>query len=218
MAATCRPGQRPRVTHIPDPSEAELIDRMQARDPHAYRVAVERHGSAMLAAARAIAGPANAEDIVQDAWLAALEALPAFERRASLKTWLLRIVANKALSRLRATREITAGALGGDAEELTAGWFDGREHWVKGAPPHWHDDSPEALLASHALQHCLDTHLARMPAAQRSAVALHDMQGLTMDAVCEMLGVSEANARVLLHRGRLRLVKMVNHFEATGEC
>lgn len=205
----------------PDPHSPEhaLIDRLVARDPRAFRVAVETYGGAMLATARAMGAAANAEDVVQDAWLAALEALPTFERRSSLKTWLLRIVANKAISRLRATREFAAGTLTQETEDdTTTGWFDARGHWVKGAPAQWHDDTPEALLASHALQECLDTHLARMPEAQRSAVALRDMEGLAMDAVCEVLGVSEANARVLLHRGRLRLVKMVSHFEETGEC
>lgn len=195
-----------------------LIELLLRRDAAAYRLAVSRYTGPMLAAARAMGAGEYAEDVVQDAWLAALNALPGFERRASLKTWLLRIVANKSVSRLRANREITAGAMTLDTGDDTTGWFDTRGHWQKNLPPHWHDNSPEALLATHALQECLDTHLARMPEQQRSVVALREQQGMALEDICDVLGVSAANVRVLLHRARLKLVTMVNRYEETGEC
>lgn len=201
-----------------DITDDALIALLLARDAAAYRFAVARYTGPMLAAARALGGGELAEDIVQDAWLAALTALPGFERRASLKTWLLRIVANKTVSRLRARREISAGALTLGNDDDTAGWFDTRGHWLKDLPPHWHDQSPEALLGTHALQECLDKHLGRMPEQQRNVLTLREQQGMALDDICVVLGVSAANVRVLLHRARLRLVAMVNRYEETGEC
>lgn len=203
---------------LPEFSENELIDGLLRRDANAFRVAVAQFGGPMLAAARAVGRPEYAEDIVQDAWLAALEALPSFERRSSLKTWLLRITANKAISRGRQQREFAAGAMAMENEDGVQGWFNTRGHWHASLPPHWHDNTPEALLNTLALQKCLDTHLAGMPEQQRCALALRDMQGMTMEEVCQVLEVSAANVRVLLHRARLKLVQMVNRFEETGEC
>lgn len=207
-------------TVTPDIPDSELVDRLIARDNAAFRIAVARYSGPMLATARAVDAGPLAEDVVQDAWLAALQALPSFEHRASLKTWLQRIVANKAISRLRSQREFAAGAMTLELSEdgTTQGWFDARGHWVKAMPPAWHNDSPDALLQSHVLQECLDKHLGLLPAQQRDVVALRDLQGMELDDICQVVNVSAANVRVLLHRARLKLVSMVNHYEATGEC
>lgn len=197
-------------------TEQVLIDRITHHDAHAVEELVRRYSAVMLAAARNIIGRAEAEDVVQDAWISALESLKKFEGRASLKTWLLRIVTNKSISRLRGMREITMGKLADEPED-DMDWFTPAGQW-KTAPLLWQHDSPEALLTTMALQKCVDAHLARMAENQRTAVVLRDMHGMELQEVADVLGVSAINLRVLIHRGRLKLMSMVNHFEETGEC
>jgi RNA polymerase sigma-70 factor (ECF subfamily) len=197
-------------------NESQLVAALRAHQRDAFAVAVAQFSGSMLATARAIAGPANAEDIVQDAWLAVFEQIDRFEGRSALKTWLQRIVTNRAISHLRSRkREVTlpdnAGA------DATADWFDDTGTW-SAPPPSWELDTPEAILSAEALQACIDKELEEMPNAQRDVLTLRDIQQLSFDEICNELGLSASNVRVLLHRGRTRLMKMLNRFEETGSC
>lgn len=199
-----------------DDVEAELLAGLKAGDPEAFRVAVTRYSGPMLATARAIVGPANAEDIVQDAWLAAYRQIGGFEGRAALGTWLQRIVANRAISHLRSRARESVDP-DPAADEPETAWFDRRGHW-KAPRITWDCSSPEDLLAADALQDCIDKHLELMPANQRQVLVMRDMQALPVDDICNELAVSASNVRVLLHRARVRLMKMVDHFQVTGSC
>jgi RNA polymerase sigma-70 factor (ECF subfamily) len=221
MAAPAIARNKPVEAPSPDDAEQSLLRGLRAREARACNEAVRRYTPVMLAVARPIVGSAHAEDVVQDAWISALDALDRFEGRSSLKSWLLRIVTNKAISRLRGKREVAMSELmadDADDDGHMADWFDARGHWNRGQSPRWHDDTPEALLATQVLQRCLDSHLQKLPEAQRTALVLRDMQGMEMNEVCTTLGTTEGNVRVMLHRARLKLVAMVNHFEETGEC
>jgi len=200
----------------PNGAEARLLQELKAGTRGAFTRAVEKYTGPMLATARAIAGPAHAEDIVQDAWIKIFQQIETFEGRSSLSTWMQRIVANRAISVLRKSgRELTNSDMSETGDEPD--WFDHKGKWAS-APPAWHTSSPDALLAADELQLCLDAHLARMPDNQRAVLVMRDMQGLAFEEVGVILEISAANARVLLHRARLRLVDMINRFEETGEC
>lgn len=200
----------------PTGAEARLLQELKAGSPGAFTRAVEKYTGAMLATARAIAGAAHAEDIVQDAWIKIFQQINAFEGRSSLSTWMQRIVANRAISVLRKSgRELTNSDVSEAGDDPD--WFDSKGKW-NSPPPAWHTSSPDALLTADELQACLDAHLARMPDNQRAVLVMRDMQGLAFEEVGSILEISPANARVLLHRARLRLVEMINHFEETGEC
>jgi len=197
--------------------EAALIAGLQAGSREAYREAVARYSGAMLAVARAIVGPAHADDIVQDAWVTVFRRIQGFEQRASLATWLHRIVSNAAISHLRKSRrEVLEADLPRD-EDASSDWFDERGRWHS-APPDWGASSPEALLTASELEDCFDKHLQLVPDKQRSALVMRDMQDMAFEDICETLEVSAPNVRVLLHRARLRLVAMVNVFQETGRC
>lgn len=198
-------------------SEAELVAGLKSGSRDAYREAIARHGGAMLAAARAIVGPSQAEDIVQEAWVTVFRKVHGFEQRASLATWLNRIVSNAAISHIRKSRrEVLAADLARD-EDPEPDWFDERGRW-RSPPPNWGASSPEALLTASELEDCFDKHLIRMPERQRSVIVMRDMQDMPFEDICGTLEISLTNARVLLHRARLRLVEMVNHFQESGEC
>lgn len=180
-------------------------------------MAVSRYGGRMLAAARAIVGPTQAEDIVQEAWVTVFRQIHGFEQRSGLSTWLHRIVSNAAISHLRKSRrEVLEADLSRD-DDPSSEWFDEKGSW-RAPPPDWNEGSPESLLTAAELQNCFDKHLLQMAAGQRAVLVMRDMQDIPFDEICATLEISATNARVMLHRARARLMAMVNHFQETGRC
>lgn len=196
--------------------EIAIAARINAGDRSALREVMKQHGGAMTAAARSIC-PHAVDDIVQEAWIAALAALPNFEHRSSLKTWLVRITINKAYTYIRQTsREISLEGLADELDPLQSS-FDKSGHWAMPWQS-WTDDSPDKLLEAHVLKECLEKHLEKLPQGQRMAMTLTDFMGLDAEEVCNNLEISASNLRVLLHRARMTIHAMVAHYEATGDC
>ncbi len=193
-------------------SETGLIEGLLNQDQDAYREAITLYQAGMLALANGIAGSSIADEIVQESWLAIIKALPRFERRSSLKTWILRIVANEAKTRLR--RENRYQSLDSMPEDLMANRFQSDGHWLT-PTIEW---DPAALLDSRDLEQCLDRLMSTLPGLQTAALKLKQQQGLNSPDICNILDVSESNLRVLLHRARIRLFQCVEHFQQTGEC
>lgn len=165
----------------------------------------------MLAVARAyVRGTAVAEEVVQDAWVGVLRGLDRFEERSSLKTWILRIVANTAMTRgVREARSIPFSALGAGDDEpaVDPDRFRGLDdphpgHWVGGAAPSDWTQLPEDVLARRETLSVVTSAVAELPEAQRTVIALRDIHGYSSDEVCEALDVTPGNQRVLLHRAR----------------
>jgi RNA polymerase sigma-70 factor (ECF subfamily) len=194
--------------------EPSLIQGLLDQHDDAYRYAIHAHQGSMLQLAKSFVGDRYADEIVQEAWLSVLKALPRFEGRSSLRTWLLRIVANEAKSRLRREKRLTSLDALIAVDPQFADKFDGRGHWQ--GP--WQADSPEALLSSEQLQSCLDETVDKLPDLQAATLRLKEQQGLGFADICNILEVSESNCRVLLHRARTRLYKTIEHFQLTGEC
>lgn len=195
------------------PDDEELIPRLLAQDETAYTQVVAAYHGLMVHLARAIVGDAIADDVAQEAWLAVLKALPRFERRSSLKTWILRIVSNTAKSRLRhESRTINLEDADNDSPIVDPARFKPNAHWAS-PPALWHADTPEALLSSTQLRACIHTALASLPPMQRAAITLRDMQGLDMETICKVLEISESNGRVLLHRARSRIQLAIDEHE-----
>jgi len=201
---------------VPDPhspSDDDLIPKLLAQDEAAYRHVVRAYHGIMRHVAQSIVGDAIADEIVQDAWLAVMHALPQFERRSSLKTWILRIVSNTAKSRLRresrlvSLEDLTEGS---NESVLATSRFDARGHWADNPPATWHIDTPDSLLASTELKTCIDNALKQLSPIQRSVLTLRDMQGMEMETICKILEVSESNARVLLHRARNQIREAID--------
>lgn len=193
--------------------EETLITGMLASDEAAFRHVVGEYHGLMQHVARAIIGSEFAEEVVQDAWLAVIQSLPQFERRCSLKTWILQIVGNLAKSRLRRERRSIAVGDAADLELVAAGLsFRPDGHWVD-PPGNWHHDTPELLLASEQLRTVIETALAALPQMQRAVLTLRDVEGLEMEEICNILDLSESNSRVLLHRARLRLWQAIDQFQ-----
>src|ERR1700722_4754608 len=183
-------------------SDAELLRRLRAGDEGAFVLLVERHNGAMLRLALSfVPSRAVAEEVVQDTWLAALRGLAAFEGRSSLKTWLFCILVNRAGT--RGGRGAGAGpgpgrGAVGDASRFgpDGAWAEPPELWIEEA-----ENRIDAVKLADLLRVLLDT----LPARPREVVLLRDVDECNSADVCQVLAISEANQRVLLHRGRARL-------------
>jgi RNA polymerase sigma-70 factor (ECF subfamily) len=200
------------VTQADD--SATLLTRLRAGDAQAFAALVDRHHGAMVRLARTfVSSDAVAQEVAQDAWSAALSGLASFEGRSSFKTWLFRIVVNRAKTRgVRDARSVPMSALGagagdgddaGDEPAVNPDRFTQRGMWA--APPREWELSPEELLGQRQTLAALEHALAALPERQRQVVLLRDMLGWTSEEVCNVLEVTETNERVLLHRARARL-------------
>lgn len=201
-----------------NPGDAELLTRLLVGEQQAFRELVARYQGAMRAVAYAIVGSRNADEVVQDAWLAVVRNLDGFQGRSSLKTWLLTITANTAKTRLKHNRrEVLMDDLPAPHGSIDDGRFAENGHWLA-APFSWHEDSPEALLTEDELRECLEKTLNSLSELQGSVLMLRERQGLELEEICNLLEVSLSNVRVLLHRARLKVFATLEHFEETGQC
>ncbi len=180
----------------------ELVARMRAGDEEAFVSLVARHHASMLRLANSfVSSRAVAEEVVQDTWMGVLRGIDGFAGRSSFKTWLLRILVNRA--RTTGMRERRSVAIGDATPAVDASRFDASGAWSS-PPQHWVEDSDDRLLAQSLAQR-IEQSLAQLPARQREVVTMRDVDGLSSREVCEVLDISEANQRVLLHRGRSHL-------------
>lgn len=197
--------------------EQQLVLRLQAGEAAAYREAVRRYTPGMLAVARYYTDHSSAEDIVQECWTRVVSAIVGFEGRASLKTWLHRIVANQAKNSLRRSQREVQTDFSEALEPELANRFRSNGRWA--LPPQLSThETAESLLENGALGDCLDKHLSQLPEAQRSALMLYEAHQRQSAEVCNILGVSASNLRVMLHRARQKIFLMVEHFQETGQC
>lgn len=197
--------------------ESDLIARLQRGDSAAFHQAVRDHTPAMLAVARYYLDSANAEDVVQDSWVTVVNAIKKFEGRSGLKTWLHRVVANRAKNRLRSLHREVSTDFGDPLEPALAERFASNGRWAR-PPTMTTIESAEALMENGALSDCLDKHLSGLPENQRSALMLYEAHQHKSDDVCNILDVSASNLRVILHRARQKIFLMVETFQETGEC
>ena len=194
--------------------DTALVRALRAGDEAAFATLVRTHGPAMLRLAMShVRNRAVAQEVVQDAWLGILQSLPRFEERSSLRTWMFRIVRNRAISRARTEgRSIPASALGGDDDDAPAvdpGRFlplDDPENpgaW-RSAPPRW-DGIPEDRLLSAETREVVMSVVDALPPGQRTVLVLRDIEGWSPQEVAALLDVSDVHQRVLLHRARAKV-------------
>lgn len=189
----------------PDP-DAQLLDRLRSGDEQAFMTLVGRYRPSMLRlAAGYVPSQAVAEEVVQDAWLGFLRGLSRFEGRSSVRTWLFRILINRA--RTAGIRERRTTAVGDLTAAVDTARFDTAGNWL--APPQPWTDLVDDRLAAQKMATALRTAMVDLPARQREVVTLRDVEGLSSAEVCSVLEITEANQRVLLHRGRSRLRQLL---------
>jgi len=211
----------------PPPVSAEewsLLERLRAGEESAFATLVERYQRSMIRLAAAhTPSRAVAEEVVQEAWIGILNGIDGFEGRCPLRAWMFRIVANTA--KLRGAREVRStpfSALEDDeGPSVSADSFRPAEdprwagHWVWGkSPTPW----PDEQLTSRETMGRLREQLEQLPPRQREVMTLRDIEGWSSAEVCESLGLSEENQRVLLHRARSKVRKGLAGYMAGSEA
>jgi RNA polymerase sigma-70 factor (ECF subfamily) len=189
-------------------SDEELVERLRAGDEDAFAELVRRYHRLMLRVARGyVRTDAVAEEVVQESWLAVLRGIERFEGRSSFKTWLLRIVANRAMTQgVKEARSVPFASLeeeddpSVDPDRFRAAGEPGAGAWSS-PPEAWPED---ALLADET-RSVIEQAIEELPPLQRAVVWMRDVEGWTSEEVQEALGITAVNQRVLLHRGRQRV-------------
>lgn len=235
-AVPCRnggmaPGDPPssRVV-MPERSVSEedlrLLEALRSGDEKAFSSLIEAHHAAMVRLAMAyVPSRAVAEEVAQETWMAVLQGLERFEGRSSLKTWIFRILMNRAMSRgQRERRSVPMSALvdrssvppepSVDPSRFRGPTADYPGHWLHPPAP-W--QSPEDRLLSREALSLIGQAIDALPPAQREVIVLRDVQGWTSREVCNVLGLTETNQRVLLHRARVKVRnRLERYFEESS--
>jgi RNA polymerase sigma-70 factor, ECF subfamily len=179
--------------------EAELVARLRAGDEDAFRALVTMYQARLLRLAQTVVVRRSvAEEVVQDTWLAVVKGVDRFEGRSSFKTWLFRILLNRARS-TAGREQFNASLSDVDIDER----FDASGGWVTPPVP-WADQADDRVVADQLARRVHDI-LPTLPEAQREVILLRDVEGATPAEVADLLGVSDGNQRVLLHRARARV-------------
>ena len=186
--------------------DSALLGRLRAGDEAAFDELVARHDGALRRVARTyVRTDAVAADVVQETWLGVIRGLAGFEGRSSLRTWIFRILVNRARTRaVREARDLPFSSLETDDEPAVEPSAFARDGQWASAPPRL-DAEPETNLLSAELRAHLLEAVDGLAPAQRAVITLRDLVGLGADEVCELLDLTEVNQRVLLHRARSRV-------------
>ena len=195
--------------------DRRLISGLRSGDESVFAELIDRyHASLVRVAMRYVPSRAVAEEVVQDTWIAVIEGIDRFEGRSSLKTWLYRILIYRAKARgERERRTVPLSSLQPEEFDdsvplVPANRFqpDGAPwpgHWAT-PPQRWDGDAEGRLLAGEARE-VIEAAIARLPVTQRDVITLRDIAQFGAAEVCDLLDVTEANQRVLLHRARSRV-------------
>jgi RNA polymerase sigma-70 factor, ECF subfamily len=204
-------------------SEAEraLVERLRAGDEDAFMGLVRSLSPALLRVARMyVPSQAVAEEVVQETWLGVLNGIDRFEGRSTVRTWIFRILVNRARTRgERERRTVPFAALAraeteGDFEPVDLDRFATDGSWA--SPPRRWEEDPELALRSAEAVEKVRAEVAKLPEMQRLVITMRDLDGLPSEDVRNALDISETNQRVLLHRARSKVRAALEGFFADG--
>jgi RNA polymerase sigma-70 factor (ECF subfamily) len=200
-------------------SDDSMLRALRAGDERAFAELIETHSSVLLRVAMTYTrSRAVAEEVVQETWLGVIDGLDRFEGRCSLKTWIFKIVTNRAITRgSRERRSVPFSSLAaadgnGYETSVDPDRFLPPGHWELGPSP-W--PSPEEGLLAGETRDVILEAIDALPHHQRTVITLRDIEGWPSEEVCDALEVSEGNQRVLLHRARTKVrAALERHFDA----
>ena len=207
----------------PPAHDAEIVEALRRGDEEVFGMLVSEYSTQLLRLAQDFVGSRSvAEEVVQDTWLALLDGIDRFESRSSLKTWLFRILVYKAKARgARESRTIpfSSFATEGQVRAVPEERFQGADktwagHWA--TPPIAVNSVPEERILAREVRDRIAASLEALPEIQRIVVKLRDVAGWEAPEVCKELGLTDANQRVLLHRGRAKLRAALEQYLGEG--
>ena len=199
--------------------EATLIAALRDRHEAAFAQLVDQHTPSMLRIARGyVRSHEIAEEVVQETWIALVKGIDNFEGRSSLRTWLFAVMINIAKARgVRERRNADAAIAAYTGGTVDPARFRGGDdtypgHWLPAEVPSPFPDTPEGSVLGRELVDVARRELDKLPERQRIVVTLRDMLEFDSSEVCELLDISMANQRVLLHRGRAAVRQVLEDY------
>jgi RNA polymerase sigma-70 factor (ECF subfamily) len=199
--------------------EMTLVAALRDGDESAFAELVDKHSPSMLRVARGyVPNHEIAEEVVQETWIALLKGIDKFEGRSSLRTWLFTVMINIAKARgVRERRDADAAVAAFTGGTVDPARFRGSDdpypgHWLPDEVPSPFPDTPEGSVLGSELIDVARRELDKLPERQRIVVTMRDMLGFDSSEVVEMLDISMANQRVLLHRGRAAVRQVLEDY------
>lgn len=190
------------VSIVDEHSEQALINRLRQRDPDAFAILFEAYSDRVFRLAVGLLDDeAEAEGIVQEAFLRLFQHLDRFEGRSRLSTWLYRVAYNLCMDRLRKRRPTLSLSVGSDDEEIPA----------PGVLADW-GQWPERLLTDAEVNAALSEAIAALSEKYRAIFILREIEGLSTEETSQVAGISKSAAKVRLHRARLFLRERLAEF------
>jgi RNA polymerase sigma-70 factor (ECF subfamily) len=200
--------------------DQHLLEALRRGDEASFITLVEKYQGSMLRVGGIyLKDPAMVEEVVQDTWIDFLEGLERFEGRSSLKTWLFTILTNNAKTRgKRESRSLSFSQLVGVETDEPAvdpqRFLPPGQRWAgiwALKPQPWGRSIEEEVL-SHELLMRIEAVIEGLPGVQRTVISLRDVNGWPSEEVCNVLGISETNQRVLLHRARSKVRQALERY------
>ncbi len=207
--------------HWASAEEARLVTALRRGDEGAFAVLVERyHASLIRLATVYVRDRTVAEEVAQETWLGVVQGIDRFQGRSSLKTWIFRILTNKAKTRgERESRSVPLSTLTSAGDEGSSvdpdRFLDSTHpvwpgHWA--SPPASWEELPERRLESSETLAIVRRSIEALPPTQAEVITLRDVEGWSSEEVRELLGLSEGNQRVLLHRARSKVRRALEEY------
>jgi len=206
----------------PGDEDAHLLAGLRNGEESAFQILMDRYYSMLIRLARVfVPSEAIAEEVVQETWIGVLEGIHRFEGRSYLKTWLFRILTNRAKTRGGQERRYVPLVHHAEAEEGLGGiqreedlcaqaGVGGEFDSLRGID----EQSPERVLLSKEGVQQIDWAIRQLPHSQQLVIVMRDVEGMSASEVCEALEVSETNQRVLLHRARTKVRAAMQEYMA----
>jgi len=199
-------------------ADEAMVRRLVAGDAEAFDDVVSKYHTSMVRLARSFVRNEDvAQEVAQETWMAILKGISRFQGRSSLKNWMFRILTNRAKTRGTRERRMTPlSAMTADDGEsaVDPDRFDSRGVWDD--PPQPWQQSPEKKVLRGEIHTKILAAIQLLPARQRQVVVLRDLEHSSAEDVCEVLGISDSNQRVLLHRGRSKVRATLEAYLSRG--
>ncbi len=212
------------VTH-PDP----VVQKLREGDEETFDALITKYYSSMIRVAlQYVPTQAIADEVVQETWLAFLESLERFEGRCSVKTWLFRILSNRA--KTRGVQERRYVELPGEMQTIEGSQqFNGKVEALNADEHHHHSQwsmaqtcehaDPEKIFLTKEWVTYIESAIQALPPRQKQIILLRDVEGWTSEEVRDFLNLSEGNQRVLLHRARVSVRnELAPYFQSSGNA
>jgi RNA polymerase sigma-70 factor (ECF subfamily) len=213
------------VDSDPATDDQSFVDALRCGEESAFVALVDRYHMSMIRiAGRYVTSESVAEEVVQDTWIGVLQGIDRFEARSSLKTWIFTILLNQARRRGTAERRTVPFSAYSRADtepavdpgRFHASGHPDAGHWI-GELTDWRPSAEDGVLAAETrtvVQRTIDT----LSDAQAIVITLRDLQGCTAAEVCQVLGISESNQRVRLHRARASVRRELERYFEGANC